>query len=203
MKRATLSPGMHGKERPRRALLSGLRGLAGLALLSALPLPATTPVALLGPAQALAQQTRNAKEAAQDRAELARDRRELADDVADVRRLEALVFDLDRARAMRDVTAEMRARNRIRAFLNREIAETRREVARDRVEAKRAARELEAERSEVAGDRRELREARTYGSPREREDAARDLRLDRRTCATIEGISATTRGTWRPRRPGS
>jgi hypothetical protein len=136
--------------------------------------------ASLAPRGAFAQPAQNAKEAVQDRAEMARDRAQLADDVADVRRLERLLLGLDEARAKGDRQAETVHRNRIRAFLNREIAETRHEVAQDRREVKKSAQELRSERREVRRDRHERREARATGSPAERADAARDLRRDRR-----------------------
>src|SRR3989304_1593196 len=73
MKRSTVSPGPH-----RSAAL-----------------PALTLVLMLAPGNAPAQPAQNTKEAVQDRVELSRDKRQIADDVADVRRFEQLLLQLD------------------------------------------------------------------------------------------------------------
>lgn len=111
------------------------------------------------PAAALADQ--NVRERAQDRAQIRSDRAELSRDVADVRRLERLLWRLDDARRRFDEPVERRVRQEIHAFLAREMGDAKQQVAKDCREARQSARELRRDRRRGRpgwDDRRDLRD---------------------------------------------
>ena len=120
----------------------------------------------------------NARERAQGRAQIRTDRVELGRDVAEVRRLERLLWQLDAAQRRFDEPAERRARREVHAFLAREAADAKQQVARDRREARASA--------------RELRRDRRQGSPGW--DDRRDLRDDRLDLASSKGRLAREQG---------
>ncbi|MSR07040.1 MAG: hypothetical protein EXR93_08255 [Gemmatimonadetes bacterium] len=103
---------------------------------------------------------------ARDRREMATDRAQLVGDVADVRRLERLVAELDRARTAGNKAQEQEVQVRIAAALRQEAAEGRRDARQD-------TRETGAARREVR------RDAPGAG----RRDDRRDVRDDRRDAA--------------------
>lgn len=125
----------------------------------------------------LAQVARDAAERAADRRQISMGRAQLGADVADVRRLERLVAELDQARAAGDAAREREAQQRIGLELRRELGEARRDVAQDRAEAAGARSEVRSDRRELARDRRDAATAR---SGAEAADDRRDLRRDRR-----------------------
>jgi hypothetical protein len=121
------------------------------------------------PAGALAQDHRgygdDRRDFAEDRRDLRNERREFADDRRDLERMEALLGQIDRARATRD-------RRQIAAFDDAMADELRRERRETRREARQDAREVRA-----ADDRQEYR------------DERRDLAVERRTAARRDAIA--------------
>jgi hypothetical protein len=129
---------------------------------------------LFVPALVCAQVGRDAAERRSDRRQIGTDRVQLAGDVADVRRLERLVGELDQARVSGNKGAEVAVQARIAQELRQETREGGRDLAQDKVEAAGA-------RSEVRSDRREIRRDRAgAASPAQTRDDKRDLRDDRR-----------------------
>src|SRR5687767_5756215 len=104
---------------------------------------------------------------ARDRVERAVGGAQLVGDVADVRRLERLVAELDNARTSGNQAQERDVQGRIALALRQEAAEARRDARQDT--------------RETAASRRELRRDRATAAPRA--DDRRDLRDDRRDAA--------------------
>ncbi|HEU5260098.1 MAG TPA: hypothetical protein VFU41_01610 [Gemmatimonadales bacterium] len=129
------------------------------------------------PTPLLTQVARDAAERTADRRQISVGRAQLAADVADVRRLERLVAELDGARAAGDAAREREAQRRIGLELRGQMGEARRDVAQDRAAAVGARSEVRSDRRELARDRRD---AATVQSGAEAADDRRDLRRDRR-----------------------
>ncbi len=137
------------------------------------------------PAHALAQSS--GAERRQDKRELRQDRRERRDDRRDLIRLQTLLNDFDRARAVGNRKGLNAVDARLRNILREETREGRRETRKDRRELRRSKREVRQERRErrvhaatgqpgaAARDTRQLRDDR-----RDARDDRRDLRREQR-----------------------
>lgn len=103
---------------------------------------------------------------ARDRAERVVDAAQLMGDVADVRRLERLVAELDQARTSGNKAQEQNVQGRIALALRQEAAEGRRDARQDARETAASRREIRRDRAASAGiaaradDRRDLRDDR-------------------------------------------
>ncbi len=133
-----------------------------------------TVLSLMSPTLLLGQVRRDAAERASDRRQVATDAAQGLGDMGDVRRMEAIVGELDRSRSAGDKAAESAAQARLAAELGREAREGARDATQDR-------REVAGSRSEIGSDRREVRRDRASGAPAPQTRAdRRDLRDDRR-----------------------
>lgn len=140
------------------------RWTPGLSVLT-LTLAATLPLA------AGAQPRFDGPEWARDRREHRQDVRAARDDLRDLKRVEALLSDYDRAAWNRNRRVLGQLEEEALGILRDEYAEGQAELARDRGEVARS-------REELRDDRRDPRT-----DPRERRDDRRDLRDDRRDAA--------------------
>src|SRR5688500_16654331 len=99
----------------------------GITSIGALLLVATAGTAAAQPDDRDRDDWRRDRDVREDR-DIREDRAHFREDLRDVRRLERLVVQLDRAQDERDWREERRVRNRIRALLRQEMRESRREI---------------------------------------------------------------------------
>ncbi len=122
---------------------------------------------------------RDHQELRRDRAEIRGEKAALADDVRDVKHVEALLREFDRARGARDLRALRAVEQRVARALKDEHREANRESRQAQGELRQSRQETIQERREVLGDAAQPRPARHADDRRDLRDDLRDQRDDR------------------------